>query len=683
MTQPEHQPTPDEMRELFQQMQISILDNAMHYVDRVGLRTMVALEDLGLYENQAVDRFGSDMDLDVLLEPAHPRRLPLPSGPLLLYKESDEKAQRRIVEVPTLLYSDLPAVRKAALIHLELMINDGTLAVTPKTREVFDNVRSKLASDTPHEWRSAAIAAVDAFDDDILVALQGVNQSLQYNPVLQDSLNNYGSRVLYPTVSSLESIVFDVANPDAQHSRMAEVVEAAAAEAASLADACARYYARLGHLPLAPIYSLGEVVTLWMTANPSCDAWAEVWSWAHGSRRPIPRYHACSVFIMHPELIPDGKLPDLWREILEVADDSDKEDAENVEREHWTLRRDLVRHFAYHLEACLPDNDGTNIACISWWLAEKVAALLPDKPESAQFYRKNWVAPALDRSGLIWLDTSPHIGSSFLRYVTMTISSPWAMALLALMGANLEQLAPQEQSPEIQASFHAALLKVLIESLPLAYEQPVEPTYAQESPLEVTALKWAFYQPEDQQKALEQLAATNRSLNSSEGLCEALRKLDEQALADQYVVAFILKIKAFTDPKVASGVWDVVQNTAWRQKVLGSVDEYLLGLLVEAFSLFMIDNRAKWAPLLPHYLAELCEKTENEDHRRQLFLYVVHVSLASDTMSAVRRLLKGDQKTKFLPHVEECRERVKSLWPFYPPWVQGRLRGLLSSLNAH
>ena len=250
------------------------------------------------------------------------------------------------------------------------------------------------------------------------------------------------------------------------------------------------------------------------------------------------------------------------------------------------------------------------------------------------------------------------------------------------MGTKLEQLAPQDQSPETQAVFHAALLKGLVESLPFAYEQAAEPTYAQEYPLEVTALKWASHQPEDQQKALEQLAATNRSLTSQEGLCEALRKLDERALADQYAVAFILKIKAITDPKFAPAVWDVIQSTAWRQQVLFSIDESLLGLLVEAFSLFMVDNSEKWVPLLPHYLAELCEKTENEDRRRQLFLYVVHASLASDTVSAVRRLLRCDQKAKFVPYVEEYRERVKSLWPFYPAWVKGRLRGLLANLHV-
>ena len=86
--------------------------------------------------------------------------------------------------------------------------------------------------------------------------------------------------------------------------------------------------------------------------------------------------------------------------------------------------------------------------------------------------------------------------------------------------------------------------------------------------------------------------------------------------------------------------------------------------------------------LYPHYLAELCEKTEDYEPRRYLFLCVVHASLASDTVSAVRRLLRGDQKARFVEVTKEYRERVGSMWAQYPPWVQGRLRGLFASLRV-
>lgn len=53
---------------------------------------------------------------------------------------------------------------------------------------------------------------------------------------------------------------------------------------------------------------------------------------------------------------------------------------------------------------------------------------------------------------------------------------------------------------------------------------------------------------------------------------------------------------------------------------------------------------------------------------------------ASDTVSAVRRLLRGSQKAKFVEMAREYRERVEAMWSQYPSWVQGRLRGLLANL---
>jgi hypothetical protein len=198
----------------------------------------------------------------------------------------------------------------------------------------------------------------------------------------------------------------------------------------------------------------------------------------------------------------------------------------------------------------------------------------------------------------------------------------------------------------------------------------------------MTALKWAGYAPEEQRRALQQLVASNRTLGSVEGLCTALRRLADSSLADQVAVTMALKAKAYDDPAVANGVWDVLSDNEWRQRVLVSVEERVLGLLIEALGVLEVQNQDKWFSLLPHYIAELCEKAESEERRRLLFLYVVHTSLASDTVSAVRRLLRGDQKTKFARFVTEYRESIEGMWAGYPSWVQGRLRSLLANLRA-
>ncbi len=194
----------------------------------------------------------------------------------------------------------------------------------------------------------------------------------------------------------------------------------------------------MGFLPFAPSYSMAIAVKNWLSSNTrSIDVWQEVWGWVDSESSPLSRYHACSVFVLFPEMIPDGKLPELWGEILAVVQNSDKKNDSCTEFSPWALRRDLALHYTYHLEARLPENDGGNIGYFAWWFSEQVAALFPSKAGSAKFYREKWVKPALEFSTLSWLAASAPIQRSFLRYITLSVESPWAVALLTMMGAHL------------------------------------------------------------------------------------------------------------------------------------------------------------------------------------------------------------------------------------------------------
>ncbi len=79
---------------------------------------------------------------------------------------------------------------------------------------------------------------------------------------------------------------------------------------------------------------------------------------------------------------------------------------------------------------------------------------------------------------------------------------------------------------------------------------------------------------------------------------------------------------------------------------------------------------------------ELCEKTDDEERRRHLFLYLLHTSLASETVSAVRRLLRGDHKAKYIELAKDYRDRVEAMRSEYPPWVAGKIRGLITNLHV-
>jgi hypothetical protein len=371
-----------------------------------------------------------------------------------------------VVELPLIFLSDSRNVRQAALESIEKMLLKDILTITPKTSTILKESREALISETPADWRPAAVAVCDALYDDILIALRGMRQCLESEPAIQDSLNFYTPKVIHPSVSSLDSINLLIGSPEKDHPHLARVLSEIVNNSNDVAQLCHLYLEKLGFLPLSSLYSLVAAVEDWLGSNPDVDVWTQVWDWANTEQTPLSRYHACSVFVCRPELIPDGKLSVLWNEVIDIVYDSYKDGADSAAYEPWALRRDLAKHYVYHLEAHLPEGDGTSIACFAWWFAEQVSALLSADERAAKFYREKWVKPASELSSQVWLAASSPIQGSLLRYFTLNLSSLWAVALLALMGEQFEKLALNEQEKKIKARFHEALISNAISSMP-------------------------------------------------------------------------------------------------------------------------------------------------------------------------------------------------------------------------
>ncbi|MCD4721602.1 MAG: hypothetical protein K8S13_17330 [Desulfobacula sp.] len=682
MTPENYKPNPEEMQKAMRTMQIRIRNIALRHIDSIDLRSLRILQDLDLFKDETPS-IGDDLDLAVLRDPHHPKRYNLSSGPLVLYETEGEKPKRMLIELPVLIFSEIKNVRQAALECIERMAVKDPLALTPKTTSILKDCRDDLVSEAPEKWRQAAIAVSDALYDDIFIALNGTRQSLESKPVNEETLNFYTKKIIHPPVTSLDSISLPIGHPEQDHKALNLLLSDKIGQASNLAELCDSYLKYLGFLPLGPPYCLATAISKWLDSNPDIDAWKEVWGWAHANPSPLSNYHACSVFALFPELIPEGKLPYFWNEVVAIVKGAENSGTDHSEYEIWELRRDLARHYTFHLEAHLPENDGGSIGYFAWWFAEQVANLFPSDARAAKFYWENWVKPALDISGPIWIAASAPIKYSFLRYITFQQQSPWTTSLLILMGEQLENLAPNEQDEEIQAEFNDAIVRSAIFSIPFPIESQSDPTFVLECSLADTLSKWAKYQTEKHQKDLLELISTSRKLGSNDILCNALRKLGESTFPDQITVCLALKAKVAIDPTVAEDVWEIVSDAKWRKEVLGRAEKRILDLLIESLSWLLVDNKDKWFSYLPHYIAELCEKEEDEERRQALFLYVIHTSLASDTVSAVRRLIRGNQRAKFVDYVKDYRMRIEHLFSNYPLWVAAKLRGLLSSMHVH
>jgi hypothetical protein len=678
---PEEQiPSPEDIQKVKRSMRIHMGKVALHHFEHIEARAYRALQDIDLM-SEGVLPLGTNVDIAVLRDYQHGRRQKLTDGPLILYKTEDDDSKLILEELPILILSDSRDVRIAVIEYIEEMLLKDPMILTPKSVSILNASRDAVTSEVPEKWRPKAIDIHDALEDDILFSLRGISQSLQNEPVIQDALNLYVPKVIYPTVTSLDSICLSVGNPERDHGALTTLLSDIVASASNLAELCSAYITKMGFLPFARSYSMASVIKQWLP-NHSIDVWQDVWKWVNSESTPLSRYHACSVFVLFPEMIPEGKLPELWTEILAVVQGSAKKNDNCPEFEPWALRRDLARHYTYHLEARLPENDGASIGYFAWWFAEQVAALFPVNASSAKFYRENWVKPAFELSTLTWLAASAPIQRSFLRYITLNVESPWAVALITLMGEHLDELAPSDQSEDVQISFQEALVSNTLSVLPFQIKTADDPTFALEGSLADTILKWSEYQTDEHKKGLQQLVEMSNTLECREGLCEALQKLGEFDLHKQAVVCLALKRKVLIDPTVAESVWEVISDFEWRKNVFGCVNYHVQAVLIESLCTLLIENGGQWYSYLPHFIADLCEKEQDEEHRRILFLYVIHTSLASDTVSAVRRLLRGEHKAKFMEYVKEYRNRVETIRYDYPPWVAGKLRGLMASLHV-
>ena len=660
-------------------MQIQMLEIVLDGVDNIGVRSLRALQSHKLIKKNLNPK--ENVDLDVLKDLQHPRRVALPDGPLVIYLTEKSEPQKSILDLSMLLFSESQETRTIVFNYFEKKSLENRSFCTPKTAFIMNSHKGTLLSEMEGEWEASSVAIHDALNEDILLALHGVQQCLVGMPGIEDELGLFVNRLLYPTIASLDSIRLPVDNPERTQGALIQLLDELIENSNSLGGLCRSYIQKMGFLPFSKEYGLSIAVKRWIGSNSDrkLDVWKDIWDWVSIEKSPLSSYHACSVFVLFPEFIPSGELPFLWRKILSVIRYPLKDDDCELEP-LWAIRRDLVRHYTYHLESRLPGMDGAAIACFVWWFVEQVAQVLFPDPESAEFYKEHWIEPALELSNRVWLDAGAPIQSSCLRYVTHLLDSPWAMSLLILLGEHIDELLILEQRDEVCSKFNEALIMNILRSKPFPLEKSGGAVIALEYSLEKSLKKWAGCQKGEAKKFFDELLFRRQRLGTNQGLSEALLGLGELNFIDQLMVCFDIKTAVLTDISIAQKVADVFADTRWRLEVLHCIETRVQDAIIDALWFFVIESGGEWAINGPRYCAELCEKEEDETRRKQLFSLVVHMSLSANSVSAVNRLLKGTQKAKFLSYVEEYRTEQSRFSVHYPAWVSGKWRSLLSNM---
>ncbi len=681
---PHEPPDPEVIKEVFDRMLLRMRNYAIMSSGQVSPRTFVALQALDLADDLFEQKplpIGHDIPLDIIKYPGHALRSSTIPGPLFVYRKAMD-SKLTMIEWPVLLLSESQEIRHAAFGEMERMITDKSLDLTPKSAIIIRDQRDQFLSDDEHEWRKAAIAINDALHYDFALALQGARQSLAFEPAIQESLNAFMPRVLYPEISSVDSIVVDVGNPSSGHERLSTLVLTIAADSDTLEEACGLYMAKLGYVPIAESFSLGRVVERWISSHPECNAWDAVWKWAEQAFGPLPCYHACTVFVLHPEWIPIGKHAELWKKLLDVVN-LGRTNTTGESDARWSMRNQLVRHYLMLFESQFAGQNCEAITCLAWLLAEKVMGLFPDKSDSARFYQKNWMEGCSNVSSSVWISSIARTEHSFVRCMTLSVNAPWAVSLLSLLGHSFSALHFPELDENMRKQFRDAIHRNLLMSFPFAGNKDTQSTtYAPEIGFGQTVTNWLEVSGDPESNEFRQLLELQQRLLSPDGMRTALETLDARQAADQVAVGMAMKVDAYRDAALAETVWTFLSNTDWRNRAFQGMAPTMIALYIEALLAYQAAMQDQWFYELPHYFAHLCEQATDQEHQEILFIATLQFAMAADSFSAIQRLLRGKRKDIYIPLAEKRTEHIKSIWAYHPAWAQGRLRATLSALSS-
>jgi len=657
-------------------MKARVMENSLHHLaSGLDSRTAFLLESNGLLKNVERTSVRTDM-AEIIGNPDHPKRLSSEWGPLVFVQEKETR--NGVLTVAELLIDPDAKRRQAALHHVERGIGE----LTPRTREVIKENREHFRRSRRSQWLRPAVSIYDAITTDLFFNLAGVRQSVdrQYD----EGFNYYWPCVLRPSLSSIDSTRPPIWNPREQTEEIEKCVRECVQRADTLIEAVDAFYEKCGHVPLRATLSVPQVVTEWLErSKTSEDVWSQIWAWANKESDPVRRYHACSVFLHEPRFLPEHAAEEFWSEVAKVVSSSDADIDDSSADGRWRLRCDLASHYCQYLECIVPGQDGEVTAAFAWWLARQVADAFSSRALDIQGLCEQAIRPFGVTSGSMRRLVHPPTKGSALRYATLFLPSVWSFSILCQVGRNIESLRATEIDETDRTAITGSMSEWLLAGFPQsASDSPA--VCAFDNGLASSAHDWITATGETAEQAdFEALIRLKTGADNLEELLDLVGRLAELSPSMQFLAARVLEGAVYSDIIPVDALWDKLQDSQWRESAFlhGSpaATEMLCDLLIEAQAKASDD----WRTHLPHFFAMACETSSGEQERQQLlFAFVILSSISTDTVSALRRLLRGRHRHALHKYGQVWKANLESLIETAEPWIAARMRPTLGELSA-
>jgi hypothetical protein len=636
---------------------------------QIDARTAILLQKNDVFR-QIVPIPMSDIDPAVVSDPSHPNRVRFGEGPLLFVQEP--KAQHRsVIKVSGLLFSSTATLRTAAMKFLHLLGTEHN-ALAARSMKHLEQLLPEVSSDDRGRWQEAALTANEIVENDWLCNLAGARQSALAR--FDEGYTDYLSKVIRPSIRSIELIELKVWEPTVNRDVLTKAIEQILENSPSFLEALNAYFREFGHLPLNGSFSASGLFHAWSRRSVPGDInWANLWEWADKTQSPLARYHICQLLAKAPQLIPEGMHSQFWREVVQVVHPAEQQSDPRFQS--WLLVCELSRHFCHYLAYLVPGMPGERVANLAWWLSTRVSEIyVPDQAVVKQV--RESLADQFDMSSHIWRLVTPPTDPSNLCYGTMWTRSIWSVAMIEQIDGLSDHLAADDIS---KLGPIANVIKGhLISMFPVKAVE--DSTYAFDHTVLATAERWAAASSGEESELLRELVTANRKLGDREFQVKLLASIGMGNDADDVLLANALRAMAYAHTAPAELLWEKLNDDNWRESALIKTCDQALELLVDTVIAVAMIGDDKWHAYLPHFLALTAEKATNDQRRITLFSGVVLSSIATNSNSAIRRLLSGSNRNKFVSDVAEWRRQLTGAIPWGTPWAVARMRSALASL---
>lgn len=369
-----------------------------------------------------------------------------------------------------------------------------------------------------------------------------------------------------------------------------------------------------------------------------------------------------------------------WGEIIRILDVTKVNKATKSSEVVWPLYCELASHFARHIESLHPGQDGIRVACNAWWLAAKVGEIFGRSDDLAKALFDQVVNPETKQSFWRWTFAGSPVTPSSFRYATLSMSSVWAMSLLAQLSQSIDSLALEEVPSESMKRISEILRGYLITG-PLAdHFDTSTPVFAFQENLPITVLCNRVVPAEECEVFAELIQFRERLADTSE-LQSRLKQLRDLPPHEQHLTLMFLKDAVFSTQKMDDVISPWLSETREFVEDLRALPEPLLVATLETLAEFQLRHRPEWGTRLPHIIAYAIEGSDEEQWADRLFPFTLLTSINGGIVSPIQRVLSSKWRSKLIEPLRNWRESMVEVSKYSEPWVRARTRATSAAIS--